>query len=248
MSQNPKPASYELVGHRGYPSKYPENTRLGFEKAIEAGALRIEADLQMSADGVPVIFHDHTLDRLCGCSGVVYRTQKQDLDKLSPYYPARFGTRFKGVRFMDLEDMVQLLLRHDQVVLYLEIKRSCTKAHKVDAVLNAVLQALEPVRSRVVLISFSLLILKAAKAKGWERLGPVISRWGDMSRKTLINLDPEVVFINYRRLPLGVHFEHPHMDLAFYEISDSKFAQNLAEKGARFIETDAVGEMISGQL
>ncbi|MEH6814619.1 MAG: glycerophosphodiester phosphodiesterase family protein, partial [Motiliproteus sp.] len=222
MSQSQNQKSYELVAHRGYPHLYPENTRLGFEKAIEAGAKYIETDLQISADGVPVIFHDQTLNRLCGCSGVVHRTLKADLDRLSPCEPGRFGNRFKGVRFMDLNDMVQLLAKNTEVTLYLEIKRISLKAFKLYEVISAIFPILEPVKDRVVLISFSLLALKAAKARGWQRLGPVLSRWSDISRSTVVNLEPEVIFINYRRLPIGVHYEHPDTALAFYEISDPK--------------------------
>ncbi len=248
MSQIQNQQTYELVAHRGYPHQYPENTRLGFEKAIEAGATLIEADLQISADGIPVIFHDQTLNRLCGCSGVVHRTLKADLDRLSPFDPRRFGNRFKGVRLMDLKDMVQLLTRNPQVTLYLEIKRIALKVFKLDEVLGAIFPLLEAVKDRVVLISFSLLALKAAKSRGWQRLGPVLSRWSDLTRATVVNLEPEVIFINYRRLPLGVHYEHPHTALAFYEVSDPKLAMSLAQRGARFIETDAIGEMLAAEL
>ena len=41
----------KLFGHRGYSGKYPENTLLAFQKAIEAGADGIELDVQFSKDG-----------------------------------------------------------------------------------------------------------------------------------------------------------------------------------------------------
>lgn len=44
--------------HRGFSGKYPENTMLAFEKAIELGADGIELDVQLTKDGVPVIIHD----------------------------------------------------------------------------------------------------------------------------------------------------------------------------------------------
>ena len=39
-----------LIAHRGYPAHYPENTLIGLEAAIKAGAERIEFDIQLSAD------------------------------------------------------------------------------------------------------------------------------------------------------------------------------------------------------
>ncbi|OMH25265.1 glycerophosphodiester phosphodiesterase family protein [Motiliproteus sp. MSK22-1] len=245
---DPSSKPYELVAHRGYPSRYPENTRLGFEKAIEAGALRIEADVQLSADEVPVIFHDQTLVRLCGHKGAVHRSTKAQLDRLSPFEPGRFGNRFKGVRLMDLQDMVELLQRNPKVVLYLEIKRIALKAFGVNRVLDRILSIIESVKHQVVLISFSIYALKAAKLRGYQRLGPVLSRWAEICHPSVVKMEPEVLFFNHKRLPLGARYENPRVELAFYETSDSNVADSLADKGARLIETDAIGEMIRGEL
>ena len=51
------------IAHRGARSIAPENTLAALEKAVAAGAHMWETDVQMSADGVPVIFHDETLER-----------------------------------------------------------------------------------------------------------------------------------------------------------------------------------------
>ncbi len=54
-----------LYAHRGLhdnSSDAPENTMAAFRKAVDAG-YGIECDVQLSADGVPVIFHDFTLAR-----------------------------------------------------------------------------------------------------------------------------------------------------------------------------------------
>ena len=51
----------ELVAHRGYAARYPENTRESLAAAVRAGARFLEFDVQLSADGVPVLLHDVTL-------------------------------------------------------------------------------------------------------------------------------------------------------------------------------------------
>lgn len=48
----------EIVGHRAFKARYPENTLLAFEKAYAAGADVIETDLQMTSDGMVVVNHD----------------------------------------------------------------------------------------------------------------------------------------------------------------------------------------------
>jgi glycerophosphoryl diester phosphodiesterase len=55
-----------VVGHRGATAVGPENTLLSFRAARDAGAMMIEFDVQQSVDGKLFVFHDHTLERLCG--------------------------------------------------------------------------------------------------------------------------------------------------------------------------------------
>ena len=57
-----------LYAHRGLfdnDTDAPENSLPAFRRAIEAG-YGIELDVQLSKDGVPVVFHDASLERMCG--------------------------------------------------------------------------------------------------------------------------------------------------------------------------------------
>jgi glycerophosphoryl diester phosphodiesterase len=61
----------EIIAHRGYSAQAPENTLAAIEAAIAAGADAVEFDLHVSADGVPVLFHDTTLARTTDGEGAV---------------------------------------------------------------------------------------------------------------------------------------------------------------------------------
>lgn len=64
--------SFLKIAHRGYSSRYPENTIPAFEKAIAAGADMIELDVQLSQDGQLVVIHDERIDRTAnGGTGAV---------------------------------------------------------------------------------------------------------------------------------------------------------------------------------
>ncbi len=52
-----------ICAHRGARSIAPENTLLALDKALNCGADLWETDVQMTADGQLVLFHDHTLER-----------------------------------------------------------------------------------------------------------------------------------------------------------------------------------------
>jgi len=54
----------QLIAHRGFSSKYTENTISAMKAALECGVDGIEMDIRLSKDNIPVVFHDSTLRRL----------------------------------------------------------------------------------------------------------------------------------------------------------------------------------------
>lgn len=52
---------FELQGHRGARGLRPENTLPSFEAALDAGVSTIETDVHLSADGIPILYHDSLL-------------------------------------------------------------------------------------------------------------------------------------------------------------------------------------------
>lgn len=55
-----------VIAHRGASAYAPENTLRAFELAAEQGAEMCELDVQPTADGTIVVFHDHTTERWNG--------------------------------------------------------------------------------------------------------------------------------------------------------------------------------------
>jgi glycerophosphoryl diester phosphodiesterase len=49
-----------ILSHRGYHETVPENTLEAFEQAVALGVDGIETDIRLSADGLPILFHDRT--------------------------------------------------------------------------------------------------------------------------------------------------------------------------------------------
>lgn len=67
------------IAHRGlHGDGVPENSRTAFERAVSAG-YPVELDVRLTADGVPVVFHDESLDRLLGKTGRVDTTTWEEL-------------------------------------------------------------------------------------------------------------------------------------------------------------------------
>jgi glycerophosphoryl diester phosphodiesterase len=69
--------------HRGlHGAGVPENSLAAAEGAIAAG-MGIECDIQMSADGVPMVFHDWDLARLTGTTGLIGTQPAEALEALT---------------------------------------------------------------------------------------------------------------------------------------------------------------------
>lgn len=72
-----------VLAHRGWSQKFPENTQLAFEQALQIHANGIELDVQLSADAVPVIMHDRTVDRTTNGHGAVSSLPLRELQSLN---------------------------------------------------------------------------------------------------------------------------------------------------------------------
>ena len=67
--------------HRGASDYYPENTEPAIHTGIFMGANGVEFDIQKSRDGVLVLFHDDTLERVTGESGKISDYTREELQK-----------------------------------------------------------------------------------------------------------------------------------------------------------------------
>ncbi|MCZ8368518.1 MAG: glycerophosphodiester phosphodiesterase family protein [Porphyrobacter sp.] len=109
--------------HRGlHGPDAPENSLVAAEGAIARG-MGIECDIQMSADGVPMVFHDWELARLTGTSGLVASRTAAELEQLH-----LLGTDQRPFRLTVLLDLiagrVPLLIEVKSMPGY-DVARSC---------------------------------------------------------------------------------------------------------------------------
>ena len=104
----------KFFAHRGLhdnKTDEPENSMAAFRRAVEAG-FGMELDVQVTRDGVPVIFHDFTLHRICGAEG---KPAECTYEELQAYTLCNSGERIP--RLEDLLTMVD-----GRVPLIVEIK------------------------------------------------------------------------------------------------------------------------------
>jgi glycerophosphoryl diester phosphodiesterase len=71
----------KVFAHRGFSHRYPEATRLAYEKAIEAGADGFECDVRLTKDKEVVCFHDRNLRRIANQKKAVSRATLAEMQE-----------------------------------------------------------------------------------------------------------------------------------------------------------------------
>jgi glycerophosphoryl diester phosphodiesterase len=197
------------IAHRGYHDRSAgriENTLSAAEAAI-AESFAIECDLQLSADGEAIVFHDDTLDRLTDAAVGPVRT--------------RTLAELKAMTLRDTDDRIPtfaefLALIDDRVPLVAELKSDWSGDRRLEARVATILSAH---RGQVAVMSFD-----PASVRAMQRLAPHLPRgltadafadgpdWGHLSplrrfalRHLVAAVDTRPGFVSYgnhdRRAP-----------------------------------------------
>jgi glycerophosphoryl diester phosphodiesterase len=234
----------KLVAHRGYTAHYPENSLLAIAAAVNVGAEFIEFDVLMSADEVPVLFHDRDLQRMCGKQGAVHDYPLAELKTFSVSEFHRFGYKYVNNRITTLAQVVDYLAGQPQVTAFVEIKRQALQHHGVEKVLDRVLQDLKPIQQQAVVISYDLQALLALRKKSEIPVAAVFDDWRERKQALIKQLEPQYLFTNINQLPRFGKLKHTGAQLAVYECIDPQQARRVHERGIDLVETFAIGEML----
>jgi glycerophosphoryl diester phosphodiesterase len=233
-----------LVAHRGYALHYPENTLLALRAAVEAGAHYLEFDVQLTADKVPVLFHDRDLQRMCGQSGAIHEYTLAQLRHFSASEYGKFGYRFVGNPITTLQEMIAFLATQPAVFAFVELKRLSLQTYGIDTVLEAILPLLEPIKQQAIIISYSLEALRATRERSSFPIGAVFDQWRERKQLLIKTLQPEYLFTDIEQLPRFGKLKHRQCQLVVYECADPERAVYVHRRGVDLVETFAIGEML----
>lgn len=92
------------VAHRGDSERAPENTLPAYRKALRAGVTRLEVDVRFTADDVPMLMHDPTVDRTTNGSGGIAAMTLSQVRALDA--GSWFSKRFAGVKVPTLYEVL----------------------------------------------------------------------------------------------------------------------------------------------
>lgn len=116
----------KIFAHRGASGRYPENTILAYEKAIDEGAWGIELDAHYHPSGEFILLHDSYLESTTNGSGRYYQYSLEALKKLDA------GA---GEQIPTLDEALQFIAGNSKVNI--ELKSSSNDVKEMTAIINA---------------------------------------------------------------------------------------------------------------
>jgi glycerophosphoryl diester phosphodiesterase len=231
----------QLVAHRGYSGRFPENSLPAIQAAMDLGAHWLEWDVQLSADRVPVLIHDSVLKNEAGPDQDVREMSAESLGQVVIGHLPDQGPVF----IPTLTQALERLADFPQVSVFVEIKTESIDLFGPSAVLDIVLPMLTRLGRRAVLISFDSNILKMARDAGHRAVGWVIKNPDAEARQTARRLEPDFLFLNQRKLwAVSRPLWRGDWRWVAYTADSVEQANKLIKRGFELVETNDIGGLI----
>ncbi|MEB7436888.1 glycerophosphoryl diester phosphodiesterase [Mammaliicoccus sciuri] len=154
-----------IYGHRGLPSKAPENTIASFKAASEIEGVKwLELDVAITKDEQLIIIHDDYLDRTTSMSGEITALNYEELKEASA--GSWYGAKFKDERLPTFDDVIEIANEYN-MNLNVELK-GVTGANGLALSKSMVKQVKEKLANlnqnqEVLISSFNLVLVKLAE-------------------------------------------------------------------------------------
>jgi glycerophosphoryl diester phosphodiesterase len=230
-----------IAGHRGGVLA-PENTLPAMRSAIAGPAAFLETDLQLTADGVPVLMHDWTVDRTTDGTGPVWAMTFEQLQRLDA--GSWFDPGFAGTRVPSFEQFLEVF-RPSTKQAILELKGSWN-AEQVAGLARSVYE--HGVQDRVIFASFDLLSLQNLAAVAPDLARAIISREVIGDPAILAAACGALAIVTSERFitadPGAVERIHAAgLGVLLYTLNDEKTWRSAIELGVDGIITDHPSEL-----
>lgn len=233
-----------LVAHRGYMERYPENTLIGLEAALQCGASYIEFDVQCTADGTLIVMHDNELQRTCGVTGNIFEMSWDELRNIRAHEPSRFSLAFFNQRIPSLADAVRLLQRYPRATAFVEIKEESLERFGINQIMPALLSELEIIHQQCVVISFHAGAIKYVRDHSDFLSGWVLHQYDDASHQLATELNPDYLIVNHRKLPANEEPWPGQWHWMVYDITAAELALHYASFNIPLIESRDVCSLL----
>ena len=236
----------EIIAHRGFSARAPENTIAALTLALEEGATAVEFDLRTSGDGNPVLMHDETLSRTTNGIGKVEELSLGELTKLDA--GSWFNSTFEGERVPSLAEALECL-KVQVKTIFAELKGESTTQNLRNVV--SITRA-AGLLDKTVFIAKDWSLLDELRRHAPEALvGPIVERREQTHEAfTRVTNDPRALLDFDARILLkdpdiARYAKRNGVEIAVWTVDNIGDADVLLEFGVRRITTNQVGRMLA---
>jgi len=239
-------STVDIIAHRGYSARAPENTISALTLALDEGATAVEFDLHTSRDGNLVLLHDHTVNRTTDGAGNVSERSLRELAKLDA--GSWFDPAFEGERLPSLVEALDSIKSRVKTV-FAELKglAGIQDVRKVVSVTRAA-----GLLERTVFIAMDWSLLDQLQRHAPEALiGPIVERRNRTrdafthianNPHCLLNFDAQIIL---EEPEIALYAERHGVELAAWTVDNISDASRLLDLGVRRITTNQVERMLA---
>jgi glycerophosphoryl diester phosphodiesterase len=229
------------IAHRGAGKLAPENTLAAFRHGASFGYSAFECDVKLSADGVPFLLHDATLERTSNGQGVAGELPWSALSRLDA--GSWHGPAFAGEPIASFESIAAYCLANDHA---LDIEIKPTPGHEYttgEAVARAAARRWAGRSVPPLLTSFAPTALEGARASAPQLprgllIDSLFDGWFECAQR----LGAVAVVANYRLYDAALvrRLHDAGLWAMAYTVNDLAAARALLDSGLDALCTDAV--------
>lgn len=219
----------KVVAHRGLSSKYPENTLIAYEAALQLNIDYLEIDIHKTADDKLVVIHDDSVDRTSNGTGKIKDYTMEQLQQLD--YGLWKGESFRGQTILEFKDVLKLVKQYSKKLL-IEIKKP-EQYPGIEQLLLKQLKEAQVQSSNIVIQSFDIESIKKIYETGVNyKLGVLISAKKYWYRRP-----------NFKKIATFAHFLNPN-----YKLVTTKFVATAHKYNLEVMPYTVNDKVISAKL
>jgi glycerophosphoryl diester phosphodiesterase len=225
-----------ITAHRGSSSTAPENTKSSVLRAIEDGAGYAEIDVQMSADGVVVVYHDQTLKKLGNPTAI----DKLDYSEITNTDAGQwFDLIFAGERIPRLEDIIEIANNH--IKLNIELKMYNPKSPLPEAVVQS-----NGFINSCIVTSFDQKAIKKIKQLNPNIKTGLIVKSQKQINLTFLNSDINIISVKSSAVDTKLMKQSAkyNKEVHVWTVNDEKEMSRMIQAGVHSIITDYPEKLI----
>ena len=229
-----------VFAHRGSSAYAPENTMSAFDLAISQGADAIELDTKLSADNIPVVIHDSSVDRTTNGTGNVARLTYRELRNLDA--GSSFDKIFSGERIPSLEEV--LITYSEKIIINIELTNYRSPSNNLPERVSQLIKILNVPHYNLLVSSFNPISLIKFNAKlpdiriGLLTLGGLLGLWVNTPLSRLVHkeaIHPNKDIVSQRYI---AQQHHKGLKVRAYTVNEEEIMKRFFSWGIDGIFTD----------